>query len=92
MIEQALYRYRSDSLEVIQPSRIILCVKRPTLPLHPRVQVQHTVRRFVDHAAGVESIRGEEQRSIREAYLTVFKGVDPWLLLRILTAVGEMDA
>ena len=48
--------------------------------------------RPVDLATGVESIRGEEQRPIRKADLTVFESVDPWLLLRILTAVGEMDA
>src|SRR6185436_12215926 len=92
MIEQAGYRYASGDHEVIQPSKIILCVKRPTPPLHSSVQVQHAVCRLVDHAAGVESIRGEEQRSIRKAYLTVFESVDPWLLLRVLTAVGEMDS
>src|SRR6185437_10020120 len=92
MIEQAGYRYDSGNLEVIQPSKIVLCLKRPTLPLYPSVQVQHVVCRLVDLATGVESIRGEEQRSIRKAYLTVFESVDPWLLLRILAAVGEMDA
>ena len=92
MIEQAGYRYASGDHEVIQPSKIILCVKRPTPPLQPSVQVQHAVCRLLIMAAGVESIRGEEQRSIRKAYLTVFERVDPWLLLRILTAVGVMDA
>ena len=91
MIEQAGYRYASGDLEVIQPSEIILCVKRPTPPLHPGIQVQHLECRLLDHATGVESIRGEEQRSIRKAYLTVFESVDPRLLLRILTAIGEMD-
>src|SRR6476661_709999 len=91
MIEQAGYRYASGDLEVIQPSEIILSVKRPTPQLHTSVQVQHLECRLLDHATGVESIRGEEQRSIRKAYLTVFESVDPRLLLRILTAIGEMD-
>src|SRR4029079_1842847 len=92
MIEQAGYRYASGDLEVMHPSEIILCAKRPTSPLHPGIQVQHLECRLLDHATGLESLRGDWQSSIRKAYLTVFESVDPWLLLRVLTAVGEMDS
>ena len=80
MIEQAGYRYGSGNGEVIQPSKIILCFKRPTpstLAQRPESSILYVA--FCDHATGVESIRGEEQSSIREAYLTVFERVDPWL-------------